>query len=249
LSAEETLALLQEVPKVYHTHINDVLLTALVLTLGEWTGSHTLLVNLEGHGREDILEDVDLSRTVGWFTTITPVLLNLEGIHGLGACLKAVKEQLRGIPNRGIGYGLLRYLREDKDIAARLQAQPQAEICFNYLGRFDQVLATSSLFRSVLGGSGVPHSPRAQRSYLVEINGLVVEGKLQLNWLYSRNVYARSTVERLAQNCLDALRALITHCQTSEAGGYTPSDFPEAGLSSQKLDELLAMLDGLEEYN
>jgi non-ribosomal peptide synthase protein (TIGR01720 family) len=133
-------------------------------------------------------------------------------------------------------------------MAARLQALPQAEVCFNYLGQFDQVVATSSLFGRILGGIGMPHSPHAQRSYLLEINGLIVEGNLRLDWVFSRDVYAHATVERLAKHFLDALRTLIAHCQSTEAGNYTPSDFPEAQLSSQELDELLVALEELEEF-
>src|SRR5262249_12293204 len=114
LSVEETQALLQQVPEAYRTQINDVLLTAVAQAFAEWTGARTLLVNLEGHGREEILENTDLSRTVGWFTTIFPVLLDLAGTSHPGEALKTIKEQLRRIPNRGIGYGLLRYLREDR---------------------------------------------------------------------------------------------------------------------------------------
>ena len=123
LSAEETRALLQEVPEAYHTQINDVLLTALVQAFSRWTGARSLLVDLEGHGREEIFEDVDLSRTVGWFTTIFPVLLESGGGFHPGNALKSVKEQLRRIPNRGIGYGLLRYLSRDADIS-REAAEP-----------------------------------------------------------------------------------------------------------------------------
>jgi hypothetical protein len=105
LSQEETQALLQDVPAAYQTQINDVLLTALVQAVKQWTGESLLLVDLEGHGREEIFEDVDLSRTVGWFTTLFPVLLDIGAASSLADALKTVKEQLRNVPNRGIGYG------------------------------------------------------------------------------------------------------------------------------------------------
>src|SRR4029453_3910609 len=97
-----------------------------------------LLIDLEGHGREEIVEGVDLSRTVGWFTTIFPVLLQLEPTAALADALKSVKEQLRHLPKRGIGYGVLRYLSQDTEISEKLRTLPQAEVCFNYLGRVDQ---------------------------------------------------------------------------------------------------------------
>src|SRR5688572_7909671 len=102
LSRAETQALLQEVPKAYHTQIQEVLATALVLAMREWTGADSLLVDVEGHGREEVVGGVDVSRTVGWFTSIYPVRLELAGKE-IGRALKSIKEQLRGVPERGIG--------------------------------------------------------------------------------------------------------------------------------------------------
>jgi non-ribosomal peptide synthase protein (TIGR01720 family) len=242
LSVGQTLALLQEVPSAYNTQINDVLLTALVQTFAQWTGERFLLVDLEGHGREELFEDVDLSRTVGWFTTIFPVLLELGEVSHPGDALKSVKEQLRRIPNRGIGYSLLRYLNQDAATRLKLQALSQAEVSFNYLGQLDQVLSESPLWRLAKEPSGSEHSRMGSRSHLLEVKGFVAEGKLQLDWTYSENLHQRATVERLAQRFLEALKSLIAHCQSPEAGGYTPSDFPEAELSQEELEELVAKL-------
>jgi hypothetical protein len=141
LSADETRALLQDVPKVYHTQINDVLLTALMQTFAWWTGARSLLISLESHGREEIFEAIDLSRTVGWFTSLFPVLLRLQGDSQLEEALIGIKEILRRIPHRGIGYGLLRYLSDDPEIARQVRSLPKPDVRFNYLGRFDQVLS------------------------------------------------------------------------------------------------------------
>src|SRR6185295_15826710 len=113
----------------YHTRIDDVLLTALARAFQRWTGEDALLVELEKHGREDLFEDVDLSRTVGWFTNAFPVLLRVE----------APKEQLRRIPRGGIGYGLLRYLCRDEEVARQMRVLPGAAVSFNYLGQLDQM--------------------------------------------------------------------------------------------------------------
>jgi amino acid adenylation domain-containing protein/non-ribosomal peptide synthase protein (TIGR01720 family) len=242
LSIEETRALLQDVPGAYHTQINDVLLTALVQTLAEWTASCSLLVDLEGHGREAITDDINLSRTVGWFTTIFPVLLTLEGISQPGEALKAIKEQLHSVPNRGIGYGVLRYLSEDSSVTMQLQNLPQAEVRFNYLGQFDQLLSQSPLFKLVKQTVGVSRSLQDNRRYLLDINGFVLEGQLQLEWTYSEQIHQRTTIEQLAKGFIQALRSLIAHCQSPEAGGYTPSDFPKANLSQKDLDQLLARI-------
>ncbi|MBD2128007.1 non-ribosomal peptide synthetase [Microcoleus sp. ZQ-A2] len=242
LSPEETQALLQEVPSVYNTQINDVLLTALVQIFARWTGVKSLLLDLEGHGREEIFDDVDLSRTVGWFTTVFPILLDLRETSHPGQALKSVKEQLRRIPNRGIGYGLLRYLSDDKEITAKLREIPQAEVIFNYLGQLDQVWSGSSLFLPAKESIGPAHSLKGSRRYLLEVNGFVVRSQLKLLWTYSKNVYKRATVKRLAQDFLQALRSLIAHCQSPEAGGYTPSDFQKAKVSQKDLDQLLAQI-------
>ncbi|HEX8651125.1 MAG TPA: non-ribosomal peptide synthase/polyketide synthase [Pyrinomonadaceae bacterium] len=239
LNVEETRALLQDAPAAYHTQINDLLLTALAQAFTRWTGARSLLVDLEGHGREEIREGVDLSRTVGWFTTTFPVVLTTEEPFDPGGALKSTKEQLRRIPNRGIGYGLLRYLSGDAKATEALRALAQAEVSFNYLGQFDQVLSQSELFKVAHESSGAARSARANRSHLLEINGRIVEGRLRLDWTYSENIHERGSVESLAHDYLEALRSLILHCQSPEAGGYTPSDFPLANLDQQRLDRLV----------
>src|SRR5262249_1205470 len=151
------------------------------------------------------------------------------------ASLKSIKEQLRDIPQRGIGYGLLRYLSRDKEVAEKLRSQPQAEISFNYLDQFDQILPESTLFES----TGVIQSPREKRRYALEINGGVSGGCLQLMVTYCENLHRRETVESLSANIIHALRAFITHCLSPGAGGYTPSDFPLAGLDQKTVDWLV----------
>jgi non-ribosomal peptide synthase protein (TIGR01720 family) len=247
LSPAETQALLQEVPVAYRTEINDILLTALAYTFTQWTGSRSLLIELKGHGREGILEAVDLSRTVGWFTSHFPVLLELAAASGLGAALQLVKAQLRHIPNRGIGYGMLRYLSGDTAIAERLQALPQPEVSFNYLGQFDQVLPASSPFTWAEEASSPVRSLQEHRRHLLAVNGYITAGRLQLDWTYNENLYRRATIERLAQGCMTALRVLIADGPSPQASGYTPADFPEADLSQKELDKLVAELDELAE--
>ncbi|OKH14704.1 non-ribosomal peptide synthetase [Fischerella major NIES-592] len=226
LSPEETQALLQEVPQAYNTQINDVLLTALAQTFAQWQGIDCLLVDLEAHGREAFSESIDLSRTVGWFTAVFPVVLKISPDSHPGEALKAVKEQLRRIPNQGMGYGIWRYLRGD-EVAQALQALPQAEVAFNYLGQFDQSLSSSSLFQFAPESSGRVYSPQETLPYLLEINGMVSAGQLRLEWSFSQEIYQSTTVEKLAVGYIDALRSLITHCQSADAGGFTPSDFAE----------------------
>lgn len=243
LSQEETRVLLQEVPKVYNTRINDVLLTALIKTFSRWTGKSELLIDLEGHGREDIFEGVNLSRTVGWFTSIFPVLLSLSADVSLGEVLKSIKEQLRTIPKQGIGYGVLRYLSDRQEIIEQMRELPQAEISFNYFGQFDQVLpekpGVTPLLRLTQDFPGVSRSPQALRRHLLDINGFVADGQLRLEWTYSQNIYKRMTVENLAQSYLEQVRSLISYCQSVNTRNFTPSDFPKAKLSQKALDQFL----------
>jgi non-ribosomal peptide synthase protein (TIGR01720 family) len=242
LSVEETEALLKEVPAAYRVEINDALLTALAQAMSRWTGAPTTPIELEGHGREDLWEDIDVSRTVGWFTTIYPVALQLTRSAGPGEALMAVKEQLRQIPNRGLGYGLLRYLSQDAEIVRQLRALPHPEVSFNYLGQFDQALDASSPFRLAEEAIGPDRSPKELRSHLLDINGSIIQGRLRLEWTYSENLHRRATIQRVSQDFAQALRALIAHCRSGEAGGVTPSDFKLADLSQRELDKVLAKI-------
>ena len=239
LDAAETQALLQEVPKAYRTQINEVLLTALLQVMARWTGASNLLVDLEGHGREPLFEGVDLSRTVGWFTTISPVMLELAEATTPAEVLKGVKEQLRSAPNKGIGYGVLRYLTEEAELREQLNGVAQAGISFNYLGQFDQVFGEGTWWDLAREASGPSHSQQGKRQHVLEIDGAITRGQLRLNWTYSELLHRRGTIERLAQHYMEALRVLIAHCQSTEAGGYTPSDFPLAKLDQPTLDRVL----------
>jgi len=242
LSVEETRALLQEVPAAYHTEINDALLTALVLSFRRWVDSPALLIDLEGHGREDLFDDVDLSRTVGWFTSIFPVFLKLDEERDVGEALTSVKEQLRSIPRRGLGYGLLRYLSSDTATTRALGALPLSEVNFNYLGQFDQVFPASSPFKMAAENTGPERDPQGGRSHLLEITGLIAGEQLRMNWTFSENIHRRETIEELAQVFLSELQALIVHCQSSEAGGYTPSDFADFGWSQSELNSITTII-------
>jgi non-ribosomal peptide synthase protein (TIGR01720 family) len=236
LEPEETRALLEEVPRVYNSRINDALLSALARAFHAWSGSPLLLVDLEGHGREDLFPDVDLSRTVGWFTSVFPVLLDLRQAGDPGAALKSTKELLRSIPNGGLGWGLLHQSPE----AERLAGLPQPQVSFNYLGQLDQGLSPGLPFSPAAESAGPNRSARAPRAHLLEWNGSVSGGRLRFLCTYGEEAHRAESVERLAAAFARALRELIDHCRTPEAGGYTPSDFPLAGLSQGQLDKVLA---------
>jgi amino acid adenylation domain-containing protein/non-ribosomal peptide synthase protein (TIGR01720 family)/FkbM family methyltransferase len=238
LTEVETRALLQEVPRAYRTRIQEVLLAALARAFEDWTGEPLLLVDLEGHGREEI--GVDVSRTVGWLTTIFPVLLDTRGLRHPGELLKSFKEQIRRIPRNGFGYGLLRYLNHDPRISADLRSLPQAQVSFNYLGQLDQVLAESSFYAPAAEGVGFTSDPSAPRDHLLEVTSQVEGGRFRCSIRYSRRLHEPALMEGLAAGFLGQLRALIEHCRSPQAGGYTPSDFPLAKLHQGAIDRLTA---------
>jgi fengycin family lipopeptide synthetase B len=248
LDESETLALLQEVPPVYQTQINDVLLTALAQTFAGWTGNRSVVFETEGHARETVFDGVDLTRMVGWFTSVFPVRLKLTcDDDDEGEAIKSIKEQLRAIPHHGLNYGVLRYLSEDRELVEGLRAVAQPEAGFPYLGQLDQELTKSSLFGLARKFAGLSQSPRGHRPHLLDINAYIIEGRLQLTWTYSESLHARETIESLAENFMERLRALIEHCRAAGVRSYTPSDFPEAELTQRDFEGLLASLSEAED--
>jgi non-ribosomal peptide synthase protein (TIGR01720 family) len=219
LDPADTRSLLQDVPGVYHTQINDVLLTALVETFADWTGRRNLLVALEGHGREDLFADVDVSRTVGWFTSLFPVLLDIGAATDVGEALKLVKEALRAVPSRGVGYGLLRYLG-----GADALPTSEPEVSFNYLGQLDGG-NTDLPFRVATEDVGASQDAGNARPHLIDVSAYVRDGRLQMQWAYSAAIHEPHTIDALAEGFVVHLRNLIAHCEGNE-GGFTISDFP-----------------------
>ena len=221
LSPEETADLLQTLPSVYQSRIDDALLSALVRAVADWTGSPRLRVDLEGHGREPVsgeVDGLDVSRTVGWFTSMYPVVLE-AGDADPGATLVSVRERLRAVPARGIGYGLLRCLG---NAGEALAAAPAAEILFNYLGQVGSTSGELSLFRPSADSTGPGRSPRAHRTHLLSISGIVTDGRLQITLTYGPRTHRQETIERLAAAYAGALRQLIQHGRDSKEGFSAP---------------------------
>jgi amino acid adenylation domain-containing protein/non-ribosomal peptide synthase protein (TIGR01720 family) len=249
LTAEETRQLLYDVPKAYRTQINDVLLAALAQALSAWTGRSRVLIDVEGHGREPIFDEVDLSRTVGWFTSVYPIALDLGDARTPGEVLRTVKEQLRRVPTRGVSFGVLRYLSDKPDVVEQLRRLPHPQVCFNYLGQFGAVRLSSDYEAAAADAAPGPSVPSASTessrgewgssSHLLDINGGVNDGRLWVTWAFSTKFHRSETVEAVARRFATELRRLIAHCTSPEARGYSPSDFPLAGLDQEKLDWLV----------
>ena len=242
LEAQETELLLKEVPKVYNTQINDILLSALFLANVKWQGRKTLLLHLEGHGREEISPSIDISRTVGWFTSIFPVKLELDETTDKGEVIKSVKEQIRQIPNKGFGFGILRYLSDDEELKNKLSKFDKREITFNYLGQFDTSLPEKSPFGVALENKGTERSKKNNRSSLIDINSGIGNGKLRITFSASSNLFKRESLESLAEQYILSLKELISHCANTEQGGFTKSDFDLIELDDDELDDILSDL-------
>nr|WP_223514287.1 non-ribosomal peptide synthetase [Pseudomonas sp. GL-B-19] len=235
LDADHTRKLLQNASAAYRTQVNDLLLTALTRAVCRWSGQGSALIQLEGHGREDLFDDIDLTRTVGWFTSLFPV--NLVPSSDLGASVKSIKEQLRGVPDKGLGYGALRYLGSPT-IRTELEALPQPRITFNYLGQFDRQFDDAAMFVPSTEGNGVAQDPSAPLGNWLTVEGQVYGGELSLSWGFSREMFDIATIQRLADDYALELKALIDHCCAVEMPQATPSDFPLARISQVQLDAL-----------
>ncbi|MER6844293.1 amino acid adenylation domain-containing protein [Streptomyces platensis] len=236
LGPEETEALLRQAPAAYRTRVNDLLLSALWRAVADATGQDAVPVALERHGRGDLFPELDLSRTVGWFTTLHPVVLSADAGAGWDTVLKTVKEQLRAAPADGLGHGALRWLAGP---AGPLAGAGEPEISFNYLGRLDTAGAPGGLVRARLDVEGRERAPEQERPYLIEVNGYVADGVLRFDWAYSTARHRPRTVERIAHAFTEALRDITRHCAEPGSGGATPSDFPLVRLDQVQVDALV----------
>ena len=239
LDEGETRDLLTRAGEAYRTRIQEVLVCALSEALSEWTGNDRVKIEIEGHGREDIASGIDVTRTIGWFTSVYPLIIDFDRKSGSGEKLKSVKEQMRRVPNQGIGYGILRYLSADEHTVESLKQQGDAEVVFNYFGQLDNA-ASPSQFAMAPEDKGSDRSERAHRIYLLDVVGDVAGGVLTLSFWYSENRHRRETIERLALRCRGALSNLIAHCLSEGAGGYTPSDFELVDIQQSDLDRIAA---------
>ncbi|QYO64852.1 hypothetical protein JVX88_35710 [Leptolyngbya sp. 7M] len=267
-SIEQTQMLLTAVPKAYSARIQEALLTALAQTLSEWSGQSSFLVDVESHGRDHPWEDIDLSRTVGWFTTISPILFTVAG-NQIETNLQSIKAQFRTALNYSFAYGTLRYLSTKYE----LPDYPRSEVSFNYLGQFDIAqfdtaqfdtaqpdtaqfdtekfnasipAATAPLLERIQQPLGSTQSLLQPKHYRLEINGAIDAGQLYLDWSYSRDQYHCSTMLHLTQRFRDYLLDLIESSQSesnqTSQTGYNPSDVALVKLDPSQLEAVLSQV-------
>jgi amino acid adenylation domain-containing protein/non-ribosomal peptide synthase protein (TIGR01720 family) len=225
-----TSRLLTQAQQAYRTQINELLLSALLLGFHNCTGSNSIRIDLEGHGRQELNEDINLSQTVGWFTTLFPITLNSDSMD-FETLICAVKEQLRAVPNQGIGFAVLKYLSKTKGI----ESAEISPILFNYLGQFSKQEDYQRAFKFAEADIGHSVSPLRQPEHNLNFNGSVTQNRLSFTVDYNENVYDSSLIEQLLEHIKQATVAVIEHCMDPLAGCFTPADFPMLEVDQKQL--------------
>lgn len=233
LDSTLTNKLQTQVHQVYNTEINDVLLTSLALALRDVFGIEKCVLKMEGHGREEIIKGIDISRTIGWFTSIYPFVLDVSNAKGYE--LISVKEALRKVPNKGVGYGILNYL--DKQFINTLVPAIQ----FNYLGDFDRNFGktTDSSFEFSDKKAGrTSDTENNQSQELLSISGMMISGELRMSVSYCSQTFSDKTIEKLISSYQNHLKNLIETVANAERNILTPSDLTYDKLTYEDLSKL-----------
>ncbi|MDU5142221.1 MAG: amino acid adenylation domain-containing protein [Paenibacillus dendritiformis] len=230
LSKVDTHRLLREANVPFRTQTSELLVASLAMALGSFTGKEAITIELEGHGREELFDSLDVSRTVGWFTSMYPVNLRLPDSEPAGI-IKSVKEQLRSIPNKGIDYGILSYT------AGRIPETGRSLLRFNYMGEIDNHLQSSVLdMADEDTGSDICASNRL--SCLVDVVAIVIDKKLQVRMSYSTAKFKPKSMEAFMAAVMQRLMEVINLCAEMGQSDFTPSDFETVKLSQDELDVL-----------
>jgi amino acid adenylation domain-containing protein/non-ribosomal peptide synthase protein (TIGR01720 family) len=228
LEAGVTDLLLRTAPRRLRASVQEILLTTLAEAAAPLTGAGELRIALEGHGREELVEHVDLASTVGWFTALYPIRLPVGHDAGIVGAVARIKDRLRLVPDGGVGYGLLRWLGGD-DASRALASGPVPSIAFNYLGQVDGSFAAEGPFTLAPEAVGDTIDPQAPRRHAVELVAAVVGGRLTLRWIHVPGLHGRDTVEALAKRFAAAVERLAVVEEAAARAAWTPSDFPLAG--------------------
>ena len=229
LSIEDTEKLLSEANTAYGTESNEILIIALALAMSKFIKGNEISLELEGHGREDISTKVDITRTVGWFTSMYPINLNIEG-DDLNTKIKSIKERIRGVPNKGFDFGVLKYIRKTIKDHNRY-------VRFNYLGEFDNTFS-KAVFENSYEESGLEQGRENHLTSLVEVVSMIIGKKLRISMTFSNKRYKEETVNSLLNDYLIQLHELINYCCNKNGKEFTPSDFDAVELSQEDLDSL-----------
>lgn len=236
LEEDETKKIIKEIHEKFHTEINDILLTAVVMALSEWSGNCKFKIHLEGHGREEIEPDIDISRTVGWFTTVYPVIFAVNDTNDLSQLINTVKRTMREIPAKGIGYGALKYLRADQE-SIRFSSEKSPEIIFNYLGQFDDKSGNRFIVSSKKTYSD--KGAEIKEPYKLRWNAYTSNSEFVMEIKYSNNEYRRETIERLKDLFGVSIRKIIEYCTSFSTEECKVEEFDHDELSLDDLSEIV----------
>jgi len=245
LNLNETTQLLRHAPGALNCPINALLLGSLMNTFNSCFEFNDLLIDLQGHGREELIKNIDLSRTIGWFTSIYPMLLKSSQDGQVLEDIVLTKSILDNLPQQGIGYGMLRYLSENAVVKQNMSKIPSPQVSFNYLGRFEHQIGQSKQFEiDTLQLNNLARSPMASRPYLIEIDTISVHGKLEITWRYNQQKFHAETIQKIANTYLNKLRLVIDLSIGIKNKNETKKDFSMSGLNNKQLENFIS---GLEE--
>ncbi|MGE5497788.1 MAG: condensation domain-containing protein, partial [Syntrophothermus sp.] len=240
LSTASTDKLLHEIPSKRKITVLELLLTALARSYSAWCGKRTIAIDLEGHGRTGLNPQTDVSRTAGWFTSIYPAVFDLEDSVFIEESLEIIRRQINMIPDNGINYGILRYLCGDPEIKSKISAIPSRQICFNYLGQMNENNeGSSNIAGNVSAPKGNDRSYENHLTHLLDINAVINNHELQVQWSFSMKVFYESTVRRLAELFIDELNKIISHCTETTSSDTAAGNFKMVNLTKKELNGIL----------
>ena len=218
--------------------VSDILLAAFLQTLQHWSGEDEISINMESHGRSVFPEQVNLTRTVGWCTSLYPLLFDMTKLESDEQLLQRVKDTTGSVPNQGLGFGILNFL-SGSPVTHERNAMP--DVGFNYLGQFDQTFQ-GTVFEPAPESTGNLSHKEQIRTQKLSVNALVKNNRMKINWIYSQNLHFETTIENLASQFNQHLQRLINACQSGEAG-LRAEDFVDSDLNQDELDDLFDNID------
>ncbi len=242
VSEEVSERLMKEVSRAYRVRMNEVVLGAVVEGVGRWSGMRKVKIEVEGHGREEVGE-IDVSRTVGWFTVIAPIVV--ERGREVEETLRRVKEEVRGMEKGGIGYGLLRYMRGDEEVSERIREMGEGEIIYNYLGRVEEVVGEEGGMK-VRGGGGRSRG-EGKRRYKLEVTGYVEGGKVKVEIGYSGGKYERESIREIKKGIGEAMEEMVERSSRAKGEEFSPADFPLVRLDNEKMIKIAKMINSIDD--
>ncbi|TQR39692.1 amino acid adenylation domain-containing protein [Lysinibacillus sphaericus] len=230
LEIEKTNQLLTKVNDVYGIGVQETLTIALATIIKDLTGQNDVVIELEGHGREEMDSGINISRTIGWFTSLYPLSLKIQD-KNLDFNLKSLKEQIRKIPNKGLDFGVLKYLKNEFNVDSA------SYVRFNYLGN-DESSKKRKSFQLAHGGYKFDTDTKNTLTAILDINAMIIDGKLIIAVVFSRNKFLEETIGNLLNMYINRIKEIIELSSSKTHKNFTPSDFSASDISQDDLDSL-----------